>query len=194
LGEGGIVCTGLGIELCVKPWCYVDENECENKAVCEAAGGTLGSLKHVNCRQRKREATNTFKNTRYANLMYSHATCGNLDLFARSAAWPKRPGAPSRSRCPTTKWRPTLTLARRRSTTAPLTQDFYTEKATRVLLEMLDEFVFIPSSLNPPLPKMILKISTEFGPKKLRNREPFSPRAATPPAPMTSWWARLAYA
>ena len=33
-----------------------------------------------------------------------------------------------------------------------------------VLLDMMDEFVLIPSSLNPPLPRMIFtNISTEFG-------------------------------
>jgi len=171
VGEGGTVCTGQGKELCAKPWCYVDNHDCgENKTLCEAAGGTLGSYKHVTCRQRKREATNTFKNTRYANLMYSYATCGNLDMFMLSSV------AETAGR--------TLQVAMRADIRAPYTYPSkpfavdpklpYRKGYEGVHLDMMDEFALIPSSSTPPLPEIIINISTEFGSKESRDKFPRS--------------------
>jgi hypothetical protein len=169
VGEGGVVCSGQGKELCAKPWCYVVDCG-ENVTTCEAAGGTLGSLTHMSCRQRKKEPTHMFKNTQYANLMYSHATCGNLDTFMLSSV----AGTAGR----------TLQVAMRPDMRAPYTypskpfaedpQLPHRKGYEGVHLDMMDQFALIPSSVTPPLPNIKINISTVFGTTESRAKFPKS--------------------
>jgi hypothetical protein len=170
VGEGGILCSGQGKELCAKPWCYVDSTCSENITSCEAAGGTLGSYKDPSCRSRQKEPTQMFKNTRYANLEFSRATCGNLDTFVLSSVV-------------ATAGR-TLQVAMRADARAPYTypskpfaedpKNPHRKGYEGVHIDMMDEFKLIPSTLSPPLPNIMINISTEFGSKESRAKFPKS--------------------
>ena len=80
--EGFIECKIDDHEYCQKKWCYVDRDVCiENKTLCTASGGELGSQTHPSCRTRSFQAEDTPELSN-KGLFFSYNTCGDFDKYS----------------------------------------------------------------------------------------------------------------
>ncbi|CAE7730767.1 unnamed protein product [Symbiodinium necroappetens] len=76
-------CATNALPFCLNPWCYVDMDLCpENRELCEAAGGILGSQASPHCRTRKHNAGGT--NILNLSEHYSYETCGSRNVYDTS--------------------------------------------------------------------------------------------------------------
>jgi len=80
--DATVSCKNNESHYCELPWCYVDMNLCpQDKALCEAAGGVIGSSISAHCRTRENTASAFLQDLKGH---YSYQTCGALDVYNAS--------------------------------------------------------------------------------------------------------------
>ena len=84
--DAGLALEGCDVlsppEYCSRAWCYVDAERCpENAQKCIAEGGEVGSRTSPYCREREHERSVVLGQTGAADMLYSYATCGNVDYY-----------------------------------------------------------------------------------------------------------------